>query len=263
MGKAVRFISGFAIGFFLVSLCSLGLWLIHASPLRTNAAIARVSLGPDTNAVHLLGSAFACTHESSTDRCSIWLQGQPLEVAVNYANVAQAPQPVARCQASFAGQAVDCSASFEDTSTKPSVWILHGLNLDQSNLQELRRTHFFAQLQNKDWMHLVVAIAIATGLITATILWLYPAQAKVIAYTSGSLAVVGLLLGFAGVSIAAICIALFSLVLLWCVDPDFEIPLKLKLIASISIGTVVFALSWYMLYSSLVALGFFSGTAIG
>lgn len=182
MRKAALFIFRFGLGFFILSICSLGLLLISASPLRTSAPIAGVYIREENSAfVRLWSHDFSCTLGDKLDSCTVNLQQQPLQITLTYANNSKTRDSITGCQAIYSQKSLKCQVSFDyATGNLPYIDIDSGFGLNPQQLQQLKHANFLAQISDNDWNPLLIALPIMAAVLVAMYIWLYTDQPKVI-----------------------------------------------------------------------------------
>ncbi len=160
---------------FLIFVCLFCLLLISASPIRTDAPIAGISIREESNTfVRIWSHAFSCTRGDRQASCEVTLQKRPLQMTLVYSDNSKARDSI-RCQAVYAQKAVQCSTYFDyATGDLPYVVFNSSLGLTKQELQELQKENFIAQISDNEWTKLAEWIAIAAAIAAALYIWLSP-----------------------------------------------------------------------------------------
>jgi hypothetical protein len=231
MRAVAIFVSRFALGFLLLSVCSLGLLLIPVAPGLMDTEIAGVVIGQGETHLRISVHQFSCAtgNRGALSQCEIVLEGRPLEVSVIYAN--NFKDHITGCQAFYAGKAVDCSSGFVYAGRKgilPYVRVEHNLGLSNQQLQRLRQANLAENFGENNWLRLATGISLAAA--TLAIILLYLQIRKWADSPASARGALGQLL--------------------------YQPIEAVNVFYCLGIGVIVFGLSWYSLVFGLLCLGF-------
>lgn len=172
-------ISKIALGFLLLCVCSLGLFLVPVAPSLIDKEIAGVTIGQSETHISISGHQFSCAtkNKSALSQCSIVLAGHLLEVTVTYAN--DAKDHTTGCISFYAGKSVDCSSGFVYAGRKgmlPYVSVNHNLGLSHQQLQLLRQANSAENFGENNWLRLVTGISLTAATLATILLYLQMSQ---------------------------------------------------------------------------------------
>ncbi len=278
MNKTIQFILNFALGFLLLSVCSLGFLLTSYAPMPINGSIARVGIEVGNATAYIPGYKFVCTTNKLLAQCEVNLQSKPLKIMLVYTDTDRKWE-VERCQASYAGITENCTTNFHSIIVSgwlPDVAIKSNLGLTLQQLQAAQNNHIVTRLSEKQWGILSTGLAIAIGFVASAFSWLHFGKfVKAIAIILIGLIMSRISLGWLGripfttgqdyglnpdqliqivilmtigSGIVTIIIAAY---LIWPRNNQF-----VKGIVTFINGLGMFALSWFVFLGSLLGLGY-------
>lgn len=283
MNKASEFILNFALGFLLLSVCSLGFLLTSHAPMPIGGSIARVGIEVGSSTVYIPGYKFVCTTNRQLAQCGVDLQSKPLKIMLVYTDTDRKGE-IAQCQANYAGITENCTTNFHSivvSGRLPDVSIKNNLGLSSQQLQDLQRQEaqtnsIVTKLSENEWGMLSIGLASAIGFIIAALSWLHFSQfVKAIAITLIGLIISRISLGWLGrisftvgqnyglspdqltqlvswMSIGSgIVTIIITAYLLWSRSNQF-----VKGFVTFINGLGMFALSWFFFLGSLLGLGY-------
>lgn len=278
MNKASKFILNFALGFLLLSVCSIGFLLTSHAPMPIGGSIARVGIEVGSSTVYIPGYKFVCTTNRQLAQCGVDLQSKPLKIMLVYTDTDRKGE-IAQCQANYAGITENCTTNFHSIVVSgwlPDVSIKNNLGLSLQQLQEAQNNSIVTKLSENEWGILSIGLAIAIGLVVAAFSWLYFSQfVKAIAIALTGLMMSRISLGWLGripftvgqnyglspdqlsqlVSWMSIITGVVTIIitayLLWSRSNQF-----VKGFVTFINGLGMFALSWYFFLGSLLGLGY-------
>jgi hypothetical protein len=176
MRRGLQFASRILLGIALAMLCTGAAALISMAPARIEGGIASLRLGTPQEGVRISGHQFTCTQESTVDRCTVEIQGQPLVMQVTYDDgTRRAFHETASCQVTYGDRPVECGLYYDySTGALPNLEIQESLGLSQQTIQQLRRENFLIQSNNNALPILITSFVVICGTLTALNVWLYP-----------------------------------------------------------------------------------------
>lgn len=283
MNKASKFILNFALGFLLLSVCSLGFLLTSHAPMPIGGSIARVGIEVGSSTVYIPGYKFVCTTNRQLAQCKVNFQSKPLKIMLVYTDT-ERKWEIAQCQANYAGITENCTTNFHPRVVGgwlPDVSIKSNLGLSPQQLQEAQRQEaqnnsIVTKLSENEWGMLSIGLAIAIGFVIAAFSWLYFSQfVKAIAIALTGLIMSRISLGWLGripftvgqnyglspdqlsqlvrwmSIITGIVTIIITAYLLWSRSNQ-----SVKGFVTFINGLGMFALSWYFFLGSLLGLGY-------
>lgn len=283
MNKTIQFILNFALGFLLLSVCSLGFLLTSYAPMPINGSIARVGIEVGSSTAYIPGYKFVCTTNRQLAQCEVNLQSKPLKIMLVYTDTDRKWE-VAQCQANYAGITEKCTTNFHSIVVSgwlPDVSIKSNLGLTPQQLQNLQRqeaqnSNIVTKLSENQWGILSIGLSIAIGFVIGAFSWLHFGQfVKAIAIILIGLIMSRISLGWLGrisfitgqnyglspeqliqlvswMSIGSgIVTIIITAYLLWPRNNQF-----VKGIVTFINGLGMFSLSWSIFLGSLLGLGY-------
>lgn len=282
MNRTIQFILNFALGFLLLSVCSLGFLLTSYAPMPINGSIARVGIEVGSSKTYIPGYKFACTTNKQTAQCEVNLQSKPLKIMLVYTNTDRKWEGVL-CEASYAGVTEKCTTDFHSIVVSgwlPDVSIKSNLGLTPQQLQNLQlqaaQNNIVTKLSERQLGILSIGLAIAIGFVVSAFSWLRFGQfAKAIAIILIGLITYRISMSWLGsisfitgqnygltpdqliqlvswMSIGSgIVIIIIAAYLLWPHNSQF-----VKGFVTFINGLGMFALSWLIFLISLLGLGY-------
>jgi hypothetical protein len=180
MRKVVSFSLNFAIGFLLLTICSLGFLLISHAPMPIGGSIARVGIESGSSTVYIPGYKFACTPNGQIAQCEVNFQNKPLKIVLVYTNN-ERKWEVSQCQFNYAGLTENCTTNFDSIilgGWLPYVSIKSNLGLSPQQLQDFQRqeaqnSNIVTKLSEDELGMLSTGLAIAIGFVIAAFSWLH------------------------------------------------------------------------------------------
>jgi hypothetical protein len=184
MRRVALLISRFTIGLLIVSIWTLGGFIVRVSPGMINTDIAWITIAGDSQtSLTISGYNFPCDKkgENTLIQCEGVIENSPLEIAVTYTDSSKSkPESPIGCKAFYAGKAVACRAGFDFQSQKapfPTFVIINNdLGISQQRLQQLRQQNWVTNTSEDDWIRLANLAALTIGAITIIWLWQYPSR---------------------------------------------------------------------------------------
>lgn len=173
--RFIRFGSWLVVGVLLIVVGGVTGNLVAASPAVLEGGIAYAQLGvPSAETVTLPGRAFTCTLSDRLDKCTAMVEGQALEISMQYPSserVMFASNVI--CQATYGGNPFECGASYDyGPGALPIAGFSSTLGLSATQIANLRRTYRFDQIGETGWFGLTQQVAIASAILSCLIAWL-------------------------------------------------------------------------------------------
>jgi hypothetical protein len=283
MSKVANFSLNFAIGFLLLSICSLGFLLTSHAPMPIGGSIARVGIESGSSTTYIPGYKFVCTTNGQLAQCEVNFQSKPLKIMLVYADT-ERKREIAQCQANYDGLTENCTTNFHSIVVSgwlPDVSIKSNLGLSPQQLQEAQRQEaqnnsIVTKLSENEWGILSIGLASAIGIVIAAFSWLHFGRfMKAIAITLIGLIMSRISVGWLGripftvgqsyglspdqlsqlVSwtsiVSGIVTTIITAYLLWSRSNQF-----VKAFVTFINGLGMFALSWFFFLGSLLGLGY-------
>jgi hypothetical protein len=168
-------VSRLVIGLFLIVLCITGFALVSQAP-RLKGDIASVSVQSGNDGALISGRQLDCTRTPGVDRCTISLEGQPLEMVITgiTGNLAQPPlNPTVNCQATYAGRSLECYGftHYPAPYGMYAVSINDDLGLSRQTLEQLRRENGLVRFWESSWWKFITCFAAITGAVASLAVW--------------------------------------------------------------------------------------------
>lgn len=145
--------------------------LLNAPRLRT-ADIASIAILDGQRTTFIPSSALSCTPRQPSSIlavCNTLLAGERLEVAVTFEG--QDQTSLSDCRATYANAAIECSASFQNTTVAPVVFIEQPLGLTREQLADIQQQYRIANLTEPQWITASSLAAFIFTLGLSFVLW--------------------------------------------------------------------------------------------
>lgn len=160
--RLARFALYFALGLFLVTLCSIVLLMVQVAPARSNAPFMGMVIDPSSRAftertiasdsstpiVYLPNRIFDCTSQNEQFRCEANLKDQPLQITFDQGK--EYIYSLKNCRVTYAGRAIDCQQGIGGYMTNRGILAYYVLNSDLgltfAQLQAIQQQYWVTNL---------------------------------------------------------------------------------------------------------------------
>lgn len=160
--RRAKFALYFALGLFLVTLCTIVLLMVQVAPVRSNAPFMGIVIDPGSRAftqtsidsgsgtpiVYLPNRLFRCTEQNQQFRCQATLQNQPIQITFDHGK--DYVYDLENCRATYAGQVTNCQPGWGGYMTNRGVLSYYSLNsnlgLTVPQLQAIQQQYWLTNL---------------------------------------------------------------------------------------------------------------------
>jgi hypothetical protein len=185
MRGIVLFFLRVAIGILVALVGSFFVLLANNAPSLPDTPFAGIAIEANHQTVHLPNRIFTCAESPQQFQCQTDLQERVLNVTWQRSSNPQAnPYQLSQCKAIFAGQPLGCTEVGMDYIGRKGIlssYTLSGTGLNPTQIAALRRQYLwinsFTQVNEDTLFRVLTGVALAIGLLTAALTWLYPGRA--------------------------------------------------------------------------------------
>ncbi|MBE9159495.1 hypothetical protein IQ265_22060 [Nodosilinea sp. LEGE 06152] len=172
--RIIRYGSWLVVGVLLAVVISVTVKLVAASPAVLEGGIAYAQLGvPPAETLTLPGRAFTCVLSDKLDQCTATVEGQPLNISMQYPTSERVSfASGVTCQATYGGNPFECGASYDyGPGALPIAGFSSTLGLSATQMAAIRRTYPFDQVGESGWFGLTQKVAIASAILSCLVAW--------------------------------------------------------------------------------------------
>jgi hypothetical protein len=170
MRRTALFISRLSLLFLILFGCWFGLFVVPEAPGLIEADILGVRLvQPGGTSVAISGHKFSCVSgKKDLLQCNVMISGRFLEMTVTISD-----RTLTGCRATYTSKVLNCTAGYDyggKTGLTPYVYIKDDLGLSNQQVQKLRQANLVVNTREDYWLELAKYISFATAVFTTS--WL-------------------------------------------------------------------------------------------